>query len=127
MNPVAEAEKKLRAQFHYRPMGDDESHDSVICKLLIPALTQPPLNSHGNSIACYSYCANLGEVGAEIKKQSCLTATLSNSQNLSRRWQGSHPQVRRESYEMGTTLAACKPLGPSSTENSTFCSASNLR
>jgi hypothetical protein len=40
---------------------------------------------------------------------------------------GGHPQLRRESYEMGTTLAACKPLGPSSTENSTFCSASNLR
>ena len=32
-----------------------------------------------------------------------------------------------ESYERGTTLAACNPLGPSSTENSTFCSASNLR
>ncbi len=32
-----------------------------------------------------------------------------------------------ESYETGTTLAACRPLGPSSTENSTFCSASNLR
>ncbi|MBV6391382.1 MAG: hypothetical protein KPEEDBHJ_00590 [Anaerolineales bacterium] len=31
------------------------------------------------------------------------------------------------SYETGTTLAACKPFGPSSMENSTFCSASSLR
>lgn len=27
---------------------------------------------------------------------------------------------RRESYESGTTLAACRPFGPSSMENSTF-------
>src|SRR5688572_19794281 len=40
INPVAEAEKKLRAQFHYRQMGDDESHDSVICKLHDPSLPQ---------------------------------------------------------------------------------------
>jgi hypothetical protein len=53
--------------------------------------------------------------GAKKKKQSHLTATLSDSQN------------RLQSYDRGTTLAACKPLGPSSTENSTFCSASNLR
>lgn len=54
----------------------------------------------------------------EHKKQSYLTATLFGSQNYSQ---------QAESYETGTTLAACRPLGPSSTENSTFCSASNLR
>jgi hypothetical protein len=31
-----------------------------------------------------------------------------------------------QSYESGTTLAACLPFGPSSTENSTFCSASSF-
>ena len=32
-----------------------------------------------------------------------------------------------ESYETRVTFAACKPFGPSSMENSTFCSASSLR
>jgi len=30
-------------------------------------------------------------------------------------------------YASGFTSAACNPLGPSSMENSTFCSASSLR
>jgi hypothetical protein len=59
---------------------------------------------------------DLGEVarndgGDRVKKQSYLTAALSVSQNL---------RQQAESYEMGTTLAAWSPLGPSSTENSTF-------
>src|SRR5690349_1584346 len=37
------------------------------------------------------------------------------------------PATAGQSYERGTTLAACSPFGPSSTENSTFCSASNFR
>lgn len=52
------------------------------------------------------------------KKQSYLTATLFGAQNFSR---------EATSYARGTTLAACKPLGPSSMENSTFCSASSFR
>ena len=52
-------------------------------------------------------------VGAEIKTGLLLSNPV--------RWQNN------DSYEIKVTLAACKPFGPSSMENSTFCSGSSLR
>ena len=101
---VAEASKKLRGPSHYRYIRNDRCHDSVIN----PG-TRSRISSNSDMVC---------QICGEDTKTELPHGNSVYFANL---------ELKVRSYERGTTLAACKPLGPSSTENSTFCSASNLR
>ncbi len=60
----------------------------------------------------------VGEGRQLQKKQGCRETTLFDFAKRS--------AEGFQSYEITTTLAACKPFGPFSIENSTFCSASSF-
>src|SRR5918993_1609717 len=102
-------------------MRNDESHDYVMNRTPSAAEAAPPPNSHEFLQGCQQVRRIWGRLGGGRGKKTELPH--GNSVEFAKL----KPAPASQSYEMGTTLAACKPLGPSSTENSTFCSASNFR